>query len=156
MCPQFEEANRDPATEAELCTAAYLPTLKKRKITALTFPLNVELLSSYAMCCALYYATDQIFGSLKTFKIFQSDLAAFWPNFICLRWFSARIPVCFSKQRAHWPLSTVGNTLTMHKYLIQPHLKIPEISLGRKKSDGLIIHGKCITFTCFIGSKTQQ
>ena len=41
-------------------------------------------------------------------------------------------PVCFSKLGACWPSSTVGNTLTMDKHLIQPNFKntqtIPLIS----------------------------
>ena len=35
------------------------------------------------------------------------------------------------KLEAHLPASTVGNTLTIDKYLIQPHFKKPELSFNQ-------------------------
>ena len=49
-------------------------------------------------------------------------------------------PVCFSRLGACWPSSTVGDTLTMDKYLIQPYFKTRQTILLMLKNSVNLLH----------------
>lgn len=86
------------------------------KMTSHSAKIPIKSLAEYCFFTSSWHCKAP-----KTFKIYLQDVLLLLP-------FSSTM-LCFFTQGESWQSSTAGETLTRDKYLTQPHIRRPRLSL---------------------------
>lgn len=86
------------------------------KMTSHSAKIPIKSLAEYCFFTSSWHCKAP-----KTFKIYLQDVLLLLP-------FSSTM-LCFFTQGERWQSSTAGKTLTRDKYLTQPHIRRPRLSL---------------------------